>query len=300
MSQPVTRRRPRLSTVLLVALAALFGLAAAVPTALAQPARHATPADAVASAVAAATRHTGGTPGAKPTIVLVHGAWADSSGWNGEISRLQRAGYTVRAVPNPLRGLANDAGVVAGFLATVAGPVVLVGHSYGGAVISAAAAGNPNVKALVYVDAFVPDIGEAPVTLAGPDSALSADPTTVFDFAPYPGAPPGDADLYLKQTVFLQSFANDLPRSTALTLYAGQRPAAFSGLATPATAAAWKTIPSWYLLGTEDKVIPPAQQLFMARRAHSHIVRIRASHVSMISHPGATTDLILAAARTVR
>jgi pimeloyl-ACP methyl ester carboxylesterase len=239
------------------------------------------------------------TPAARPTIVLVHGAWADSSSWSGEIERLQRAGYVVRAVPNPLRGLTTDAATVAGFLATIAGPVVLVGHSYGGAVITNAAAGNPNVRALVYVDAFVPDVGEAVTALTGAGSVLAADPATVFDFAPYPGAPAGDADLYLKRSVFLDSFASDLPDRVASVLWATQRPAAASGLGTPSTAAAWRTIPSWYLLGTRDSVITPAEQLFMARRAHARIVRVAASHVSLISHPAEVTALILSAARSV-
>ena len=132
-----------------------------------------------------------------------------------------------------------------------------------------------------------------------PDSVLPGDPSTVFDVAPYPGGPPGDLDLYLKKTVYLQSFAPDLPTRTSSVLYATQRPAAFSGFAAQAAAAAWKTIPSWYLVGTEDQVIPPAQQLFMARRAHARIVEVAASHVSLISRPGAVTGLIVAAARSV-
>lgn len=239
------------------------------------------------------------THGAKPTIVLVHGAWADASSWNGEIVRLQRAGYPVRAVPNPLRGLTTDAVTVSDFLATVTGPIVLVGHSYGGAVITNAAAGNPEVKALVYVDAFVPDVGEAVTSLTGDGSVLQTDnPASVFDFAPYPGAPAGDVDLYLKRSVYLSAFAPDVP--DAAVLYATQRPAAASGLATPSTAAAWKTIPSWYVLGTRDKVITPAEQDFMARRAHARITRVAASHVSLISHPAAVTSVILAAARAAR
>lgn len=271
-------------------VAALAVLAVLVPSA--------TPASAgPAPGPATANHATAGA--ARPTIVLVHGAWADASSWSGEIERLQRAGYVVRAVPNPLRGLTTDAATVAGFLATIAGPVVLVGHSYGGAVITNAAAGDPDVKALVYVDAFVPDVGEAATALTGAGSVLAADPATVFDFVPYPGAPAGDADLYLKRSVFVDSFASDLPRREASVLWATQRPAAASGLAIPSAAAAWKTIPSWYLLGTEDTVITPAEQLFMARRAHARIVRVAASHVSLISHPAEVTALILSAARSV-
>src|SRR4051812_4004711 len=122
---------------------------------------------------------------AKPTVVLVHGAWADASNWSGVIARLQSDGYNVAAIPNPLRSLAGDAAYVKTYLQTVKGPIVLVGHSYGGAVITNAATGVSNVKALVYVNAFAPDNGETPTALAGPDSALSVpDPTTIFDFVP--------------------------------------------------------------------------------------------------------------------
>jgi len=294
MIVPVTGRRLTLFTALLAGLAVVLGLVGVAPTAVAQPV-----AGSVASSGPAAARTGGSSHGAKPTVVLVHGAWADASSWSGEIAPLQRAGYPVRAFANPLRGLAGDSAYLADFLSTITGPVVLVGHSYGGAVISNGAAGNPNVKALVYVDAFVPDVGETVLSLAGPDSVLAGDPSTVFDFAPYPGGPPGDLDLYLKKTVYLQSFAPDLPTRTSSVLYATQRPAAFSGFAAQAAAAAWKTIPSWYLVGTEDQVIPPAQQLFMARRAHARIVEVAASHVSLISRPGAVTGLIVAAARSV-
>jgi pimeloyl-ACP methyl ester carboxylesterase len=121
----------------------------------------------------------------KPTVVLVHGAWADASSWSRVVERLQHDGYTVAAVPNPLRSLSGDAAYVRAFLDTLTGPVVLVGHSYGGAVITNAATRDPNVRALVYIDAFAPDEGHAVTPLAGPDSALSvADPTTVFNFVP--------------------------------------------------------------------------------------------------------------------
>src|SRR6266496_2259122 len=200
----------------------------------------------------------------KPSIVLVHGAWADGSSWSRVVGLLQVQGYTVYVPPNPLRGLASDSAYIASFLQTITGPIILVGHSYGGAVITNAATGNPNVKALVYVDAFAPDQGETVLPLAGPDSDLAVDPTTVFDFVPYPGAPAGDIDLYLKQSVFLTSFANGVPPPTASVLYATQRPITLSAGNQPSGVPAWKTIPSWYLVGTEDKVIPPTQQRFMA------------------------------------
>jgi pimeloyl-ACP methyl ester carboxylesterase len=247
--------------------------------------------------VASAAGSSGGSGASKPTIVLVHGAWADGSGWSGVIERLQRRGYPVRVPPNPLRSLPGDSATVADFLSTLAGPIVLVGHSYGGAVITNAATGNPAVKALVYVDAFAPDQGETILPLVGPDSALAADPTTVFDFVPYPGAPAGDVDLYLKQTVFLDSFANGIPERKALVLYATQRPLTFSSGNQPSGVPAWRTIPSWYLIGTQDNIIPPAQQRFMAERAHAQIKEVKAGHLSMVSRPDAVTDLILSAVR---
>jgi pimeloyl-ACP methyl ester carboxylesterase len=234
----------------------------------------------------------------KPTIVLVHGAWADGSSWNAVAQRLQHKGYPVRMPPNPLRSLPGDSATVADFLSTLTGPIVVVGHSYGGAVITNAATGNPNVKALVYVDAFAPDDGETVLPLAGPDSALAVDPTTVFDFVPYPGAPPGDVDLYLKPSVFLTSFANGVPPHTASLLYAAQRPFAFSAGNQPSGVPAWQTIPSWYALGTQDLIIPPAQQRFMAERAGAQIVEVKAGHLSMITRPAPITDLIITAAQT--
>ena len=294
MSAPTLRRRVTPIVALLAGLASMLGLVAAAPIAVAQPQARSAP-----SSSADAVRTGGGSHGAKPTVVLVHGSWADSSSWTGVIERLQRAGYPVRAVYNPLRGLANDSAVLTGFLSTIPGPVVLAAHSYGGAVISNGAAASPNVKALVYVDAFAPEVGESILQLVGPDSVLAGDPATVFDFVPF-GSGPGDVDLYLKKTLFQEEFASDLPRRTSAVLYATQRPAAAGGFAETATAAAWKTIPSWYLIGTRDTVIPPDRQRFMAQRAGSRTVEITASHVSLISRPGAVTAVIVAAARTVR
>ena len=241
------------------------------------------------------------TSGPKPIIVLVHGAWADSGSWNGVIWRLQAAGYTVYAPPNPLRGVSYDSAYLADFLsspALVGQPVVLVGHSYGGFVISNAATGNPNVKALVYDDAYIPAQGDTllGLTAAKPGSCL--DPAkNPFDGASYPGGPTGDFDLYVKQSVFPGCFANGLPPSQAAALAATQRPLAFSVLNEPSGVPAWQTIPSWDVIGTADHVLPPAEQLAMAQQAHAHITEINAPHLSMISNPDTVTRVIEQAAR---
>ncbi|HEU4425517.1 MAG TPA: alpha/beta hydrolase [Pilimelia sp.] len=230
---------------------------------------------------------------AKPTIVLVHGAWADASSWAPVTRRLQADGYTVLAPPNPLRGLASDAASLAAFVQQrTTGPVVLVGHSYGGAVITNAARSDPDVKSLVYVNAFAPDLGETILGLQG-----GGDPNALFDAVQYPGAPPGDVDLYLKVAVFPQVFAGDLPAATAAQLATAQRPVTLSALLEPSAAPAWKHLPSWYLLGTADRAIAPSLQLFMAQRAHSRITSVHASHASPLSRPGAVARVIVAAAR---
>jgi pimeloyl-ACP methyl ester carboxylesterase len=236
----------------------------------------------------------------KPTVVLVHGAWADSGAWDGVTARLQARGYPVRVVATPLRSLSGDAAYVSSLLVTIPGPVVLVGHSYGGAVVTNAAAAN--VKRLVYVDAFAPDQGETVLQLATqrPGSALAADPMTVFDPVPYPGAPAGDVDLYVKPSLFPEAFANDLSRRRGRVLAAAQRPVTFSALGAPSGPPAWKTIPSWYLVGTIDHVIPPAEQRFMAHRAGSHTVSVRASHLPMVSRPARVAQVIERAAAGVR
>ena len=262
-----------------------------------------------ASQVASAQTGTahGGQPGLKPTIVLEHGAWADASSWAAVIQRLQQAGYTVDAPPDPLRGLTYDAAYLADYLKTITGPIILVGHSYGGAVITNAGTGNPHVKALVYVDAFIPAQGETLLQLinAQPGSCLAGNPANVFTTVTYPGAPAGDVDLYLKTTPdppypgFAQCFANGLPASEAAVLAATQRPLAFSAAATPSGVPAWQTIPSWSVIGTADHALPPAEQLFMSRRAKAHITEIAAGHLSLISDPGAVTRVIIEAACAV-
>ena len=237
----------------------------------------------------------------KPTVVLVNGAWANNASWSRVIKRLQNDGYTAVAPPNPLQSLNGDAQTIADFLQTIPGPIVLVGHSYGGMVISNAARRNSNVKALVYINAFIPDRGESALGLdsSQPGSVLGAGPpNTVFNFVPFPGAAPGDALLYVKPSVFLQGFANDLPAKEGAVLEATQGPAVFSALTAPSGPPAWKTIPSWDLVGTIDNAIPSSIQLFMANRAHAHITEVKAGHLSMISQPDAVTRVIEEAARS--
>ncbi|MEW2472000.1 alpha/beta hydrolase [Streptomyces sp. NPDC046994] len=242
--------------------------------------------------------HSAGTP-SLPTIVLVHGAFADSSSWNGVIERLQRAGYPVIAAANPLRGLADDAAYVASVLEGVQGPVVLAGHSYGGAVISEAAVGNTQVKALVYIAAFTPDEGESALELSGkfPGSTLGAALTPV----PFPldGGTGTGTDLYIEPAKFHDQFAADVPEPVAALMAATQRPVAASALEEKASAAAWKTIPSFSLIASEDYNIPPAAQQFMAERAHAHTVEVKASHAVAVSRPDAVARLIEQAAQSL-
>jgi pimeloyl-ACP methyl ester carboxylesterase len=236
----------------------------------------------------------------KPTIVLVHGAWADSSSWSGEIARLEQDGYPVVAAPNPLRGLSSDSATLADFLSKITGPIVLVGHSYGGAVITDAAAGNPNVKALVYDDAYIPAVGENISTLSTAASALApavTNPTSVLKLVPYPGAPDGIVDTYLLPDVFFNDFAPDIHQSRATVLEAEQSPTSLIALGEPlSTAPAWQTIPSWDIVGTQDKIIPEAAQLFMANRAHANVTTVDSGHLSLISHPDVVTSVIESAA----
>jgi pimeloyl-ACP methyl ester carboxylesterase len=237
--------------------------------------------------------------GSKPTVVLVHGAFADSSSWNGVISQLKQAGYPVVAAANPLRGLQQDAASVRSVLNSVDGPVVLVGHSYGGSVISEAAAGQSKVKALVYIAAFQPDKGESSAELAGtfPGSTLGPNLHPV-PFRQTDGST--GTDLYIKQDAFRTQFAADVPRKTTDLMAATQRPITDAALNATATEAAWKTIPSWALITTEDLNIPIAAQRFMSERAGSHTEEIKASHAVSVSQPAAVTRLIKQADRATR
>ena len=247
--------------------------------------------------VEGASRSTPPAGQGRPTVVLVHGAWADASSWNGVTTALLADGYDVRAIANPVENLTTDAEYVADFLHSLTGPIVLVGHSYGGAVITNAAAGDRQVKALVYVDAAAPDVGETNGSLSGADSVLNRKPPDrLFDQLPYPGAPSGAADLYLRKDVFVHHFANDLPRDLALRLWASQRTASTEAFDTPSRHAAWKTIPSWYFISSGDQIITPRSEMAMAKRAGSQVTVFRGgSHLTLISHPDAVTQVIRAA-----
>ena len=233
-------------------------------------------------------------PDAKPTIVLVHGAFADASSWTGVISRLTADGYPVIAAANPLRSVSGDAAAISSLVASIGGPVVLVGHSYGGAVISAAANGHPNVKALVYVSAFAPEAGETSLGL----SSLNPGSTLGNTLAPPVALPQGGHDLYIVQARFPAQFAADVPGPQAAVMAATQRPVTDTALNEPSGAPAWKTVPSYSIFGDADRNIPPATLRFMAERAHARrtVSVAGASHVVMVSHPAEVATLIEEAA----
>jgi pimeloyl-ACP methyl ester carboxylesterase len=246
-------------------------------------------------AQATATRQVSSDP--QPTIVLVHGDWADASSWNGVIERLQDRGFTVVAPPNTLRGPSQDAPYLASYLLAISGPIVLVAHSYGGFVITNAATGNPNVKALVYIDSFAPDENETALDLVGGTTSC-----VISESASIPVPFDGGVDLYLRweanppYTGFRECFANGVDEKTAALLHAGQRPAAFAQFFDPSGPPAWATIPSWALLGTLDNVIPPDLQQTMYERAGANITRVKAGHLSLITRPDAVVRVILSAA----
>jgi pimeloyl-ACP methyl ester carboxylesterase len=233
---------------------------------------------------------------AKPTVVLIHGAFADASSWSHVVEELLRQGHPVVAPALPLRGLASDAAYIRSVLDSIRGPIVLVGHSYGGSVISQAAAGLLRVTSLVYVAAFVPHIGESALELTNkyPGSTL-AQATSAQPY-PLPGGGTGE-ELIIKRDLFREQFAAGVPVPTAQVMAAGQRPITVAALQEKATAVAWRTIPSWYLVAAEDRNIPPAAQQWMADRAGARTVTVRAPHAVSVSDPRPVTDLILRAAR---
>ena len=219
-------------------------------------------------------------------IVLVHGAWADGSGWQSIHDILRARGYNVSIVQNPLTSLADDVTAVKRVLARQDGAALLVGHSYGGVVVTEAGDA-PNVAGLVYVAAFMPDAGESAAKL-------------IEGGEPAPLQPSADGFLFFNPTLFPQVFAHDLPAAQGAFLAAAQVPAAGAAFGAPVSRAPWRSKPSWYVLATEDRVIPPATQRQMATRAHAAITEVRGSHALYISQPVAVADAIDAAARGVR
>jgi pimeloyl-ACP methyl ester carboxylesterase len=280
MSTDVSRRH------VLAAGAALAGSAALM----------ATPLGAQAVAATSAQDNRQG-PKDKPTIVLVHGGYADSSCWNGTIQILQDKGYTTIAGSNPLRGIPTDAPYIGSLLDSISGPVVLVAHSMGGTVITNAAAGKGNVKALVYIAAFVPDVGETQGDLITKFPGSEVLPVSVP--VPYTKADgTTGTDLYLSKDG-QAAFAADISKDAFRVLQATQRPFDADSFIFPTQAAAWKTIPAWGMVAGQDKAIPPACERFTYSRANFRkVVEVpNASHVVMISHPRLVADLIEDAAK---
>ena len=230
----------------------------------------------------------------KPTVVLVHGAFAESSSWNGVIERLQAQSVSVVAAANPLRSLSGDAAYVRDVVASIGGPVLLVGHSYGGMVITEAGAGNDAVVGLVYVDAFVPDHGQSALELSGefPGSTLGD------ALATYPLAG-GGVDLAIRPDAFHHQFAADVDDATAALMAVTQRPVAQAALAEglPTDTPAWKTLPSWCVFSDADLNIPVAEHRAGAERAGARGVREvpGGSHALSVSQPGPVADTILEA-----
>jgi pimeloyl-ACP methyl ester carboxylesterase len=237
-------------------------------------------------------------PTSTPTVALVHGAFADSGSWAGVTDLLLAAGVPVQAVSNPLRGIAADAAYVASAIAQIPGPVLAVGHSYGGAVISNAALAAGNVVGLVYVAAFAPDENETLGEIEGTsrDSVLSS----ALKPAQFPAESGGTAvELYVDPAQFHEAFARDLPQQQSAVLGASQRPVAASAFEEKSGAPAWKKLPSWAVVATGDKAAGSDVVRSMAERAGATITEIEASHVVMISKPREVTDVIMTALRAV-
>ena len=223
------------------------------------------------------------------TVVLVHGGFVDGSGWEGVYQILKKAGYTVTIVQNPTVSLADDVAVTKRALATHSGPVILVGHSYGGAVITETG-NDPKVAGLVYIAAFAPDKGESV-------SSLIKDPPP--DAPVPPILPPVDGFLFLDDAKFAASFAGDVDTEKAAFMADSQVPWGVEALSGAISQPAWKTKPSWYLVTTEDKMIPPPAQRFMSKRAGSTVVEVAGSHAIYVSQPNAVAKVIESAAKVV-
>jgi pimeloyl-ACP methyl ester carboxylesterase len=282
------KRIPRAAGLITVAAAvAAVSAAVLVPSASAHTAAPATRAAALTAA----------RTSPKPTIVLVHGAWADASSWTPVIERLQKAGYTVDAPPNPLQGLTYDSAYIASYLKQIKGPVILVGHSYGGAVITDAAVGDRNVKALVYIAGWAPAKGESLLSLIESKLGEEIAPLTVITTS-YPELGGGTGhELTINPADYPREFLdNELPAYEEDALAAEQRPLSTNALTEASGTPAWQTIPSWYMVADHDRAIAPNLERFMAARMHAHTVDVNGPHLIMLTDPGAVTSLIEEAA----
>jgi pimeloyl-ACP methyl ester carboxylesterase len=224
-------------------------------------------------------------------IVLVHGAWADGAGWEGVYRSLRKEGFSVRVVQNPTISLADDVQATRRVVAAQNGPVILVGHSYGGAVITEAG-NDPKVVGLVYIAGWVPDKGESVSSLID-DLITSAPPGGPVP----PILPPQDGFLLLDKAKFPAAFAGDVDPERAAFMADSQVPWGLGGLTGPISEPAWKSKPSWYLVTTEDRMIPPAAQRFMSKRAGATVVEAAGSHAVFISQPAVVAELIVKAAK---
>jgi pimeloyl-ACP methyl ester carboxylesterase len=246
-----------------------------------------------------ATDQPSRSAGTKPTVVLVHGAFADGSSWNGVIERLQQQGYTVIAPANPLRGVAADSAYTASLVSQIDGPVLLAGHSYGGAVISNAATSAPNVVGLVFVAAFAPDEGErlGEVASGSKDSILG---TAQVQYR-YPAGPSGETavEFGINPALLRDVFAADLPAEQTALMAATQRPVAAAAFTDVSGPPAWKKLPCWAVVATGDKAAGTDITRSMAQRAGAEITEAEGSHVIMISQPQAVADVIVKAAEAV-
>jgi pimeloyl-ACP methyl ester carboxylesterase len=246
------------------------------------------------SAVAATAQAPTAPSTPKPTIVLVHGAFADSSSWSQEIPVLQNAGYTVIAVANPLRDVASDSAYLESVLQTIQGPIVLVGHSYAGFLISQAAAEDPNVEALVYVAAYIPMAGETPaqLTYMNPGSLL-----TGSNLIERPE--PTGTDIYINPADFAEVYAGGLSPNEVATAAVEQRPITASALSDPATVDPPAATPKWEIVALQDNAIPTKTEFWMAQRVHATIVTANSGHDVPAARPGIVDATILKAAQSI-
>ncbi|HEY3877909.1 MAG TPA: alpha/beta hydrolase [Trebonia sp.] len=236
----------------------------------------------------------GGSPAAKPTIVLVHGAFADSTSWSSEIPFLQQKGYPVVAVANPLRGVASDSAYLLSVLKTIQGPIVLVGHSYAGFLISAAGAADSQVRALVYVAAYIPDAGESPagLTYKFPGSELQGSNLLTR-------AEPDGTDIYINPADFASVYAGGLSPAQVAIASVVQRPITAAALAEATTVNPPASTPKWEIVALDDHAIPAQAELFMASRAHARVVTTHSGHDVPAARPGVVDSVVVQAAQSV-